>query len=130
VTGSRKVHEISLIDNLLESVLPEVETQRSLGRNVQGLAVTIGAMELHSEEAFRQAFTVQTCDTPLAGARLELTIVQPEAQCPSCGFHGPLPDDRIDPHNPDPIMECPACSAPAAVEGGRGVQKVELLLAE
>jgi Zn finger protein HypA/HybF involved in hydrogenase expression len=124
------VHEISLIENLLESVLPEVETQRSLGHNIQGLAVTIGAMELHSVEAFRQAFTVQSQGTPLAGAMLELTIVQPEVNCPSCGFHGPLPDDQIDPHNPDPIMECPVCSSPAAVEGGRGVQQVELLLVE
>ncbi|MDP6545839.1 MAG: hydrogenase/urease maturation nickel metallochaperone HypA [Phycisphaerae bacterium] len=124
------MHEISLIDNLLESVLPEVETQRSLGRNVRGLALTIGAMELHSAEAFRQAFTVQTSDTPLAGAGLELTIIQPEVNCPSCGFHGPFPGDRIDPHNPDPIMECPACSSPAAVAGGRGIQQVELLLVE
>ena len=124
------MHEVSLIENLLESVLPEVETQRGLGQSVQGLAVTIGAMELHSAEAFRQAFTVQTRGTPLAGARLELTVVQPEVSCPSCGFHGPFPDDRIDPHNPDPIMECPACGRPAAVEGGRGVQRVELLLVE
>jgi len=124
------MHEISLIENLLESVLPEVETQRSQGHNVQGLSVTIGATELHSAEAFRQAFTVQTRDTPLAGATLELTIVQPEVNCQSCGFHGPLPNDKIDPHNPDPIMECPACTRLVAVEGGRGVQQVELLLVE
>ena len=124
------MHEISLIENLLESVLPEVETQRSLGHNVQGLAVTIGAMELHSAEAFRQAFTVQSRGTPLAGARLELTVVPPEVNCPSCGFRGLFPDDQIDPHNPDPIMACPECGSPAAVEGGRGIQKVELLLAE
>ena len=124
------MHEISLIENLLENILPEVETQRSLGRNVQGLAVTIGAMELHSAEAFGQAFIVQVQDTPLAGATLELTIVQPKVNCPSCGFHEALPDDRIDPHNPDPIMECPECSSPATVTGGRGVQKVELLLVE
>ena len=128
--GPRNLHEISLIENLLENVLPEVETQRSLGRNVRGLAVTIGAMELHSAEAFGQAFTVQAQDTPLAGATLELTIVQPKVNCPSCGFHGALPDGQIDPHNPDPVMECPECSSPAAVSGARGVQKVELLLAE
>ena len=130
MNGSANVHEISLIENLFESVLPEVETQLSLGRNVQGLAVTIGAMELHSEEAFRQAFTIQSQDTPLAGATLELTIVPPEVNCPSCGFHGPLGDDRIDPHNPDPIMECPACNRLTTVEGGRGVQQLELILAE
>jgi len=124
------VHEISLIENLLEGVLPEVQAQVNLGKNVRGLALTIGAMELHSDEAFRQAFTVQSQGTPLEGAELELTIVRPEVKCPSCGFSGPLPDDRIDPHNPAPLMECPACGRPAAVEGGRGVEKIELLLAE
>jgi hydrogenase nickel incorporation protein HypA/HybF len=124
------MHEISLIENLLESVLPEVETQRRLGRNIQGLAVTIGAMELHSAEAFNQAFDVKAQGTPLAGSKLELTIIKPEADCPSCGFCGPFTDDQIDPHNIDFIMPCPECDSPAAMVGGRGVQKVELLLVE
>jgi Zn finger protein HypA/HybF involved in hydrogenase expression len=122
------MHEISLIENLLESVLPEVETQLSLGQQVRALSVTIGAMELHSAEAFAQAFTVKTHQTPLAGAKLELTIIKPEADCPSCGFRGPFADDQIDPHNVEPVMPCPACDSPATVVGGRGIQKIELIL--
>jgi len=124
------VHEISLIENLLESVLPEVEAQISSGQSVCGLAVTIGAMELHSAEAFDQAFAVKAQGTPLAGAKLELTIVKPEADCPFCGFTGPFEDHQIDPHNVDFVMPCPACDSPAAMVGGRGVQKLELLLDE
>jgi len=124
------MHEISLIENLLESVLPAVRTQVSQGQTVAGLAVTIGAMELHSAEAFRQAFAVQAQGTPLEGARLELTIVKPEADCSACGFKGPFNDDQIDPHNVDPVMACPACGAPAAIAGGRGVDKLELILDE
>ena len=124
------MHETSLIQNLLESVLPVVETRRSLGETVQGLALVVGALELHSEEAFRQAFAVQSIGTPLAGAQLELTIVSPEVYCPSCGFRRPLGDDQADPHSPDLFVECPRCGAPAAVQGGRGVQHIELILAE
>lgn len=124
------MHEISLIENLLESILPEVEAQSRLGQEIKGLALTIGAMELHSVEAFQQAFDIQACNTPLEGAKLELTVIQPKVNCPSCGFHGPLPDDQIDPHNPDLVMACPECGNPAAVEGGRGVPKVELILAD
>ncbi len=124
------MHEISLIENLLESILPEVENQNVTGQSVQGLALTIGAMELHSAAAFEQAFLVQAQGTSLEEAHLELNVVQPEVKCPACGFQGLFPEDRIDPHNPDPIMECPQCSNPAAVEGGRGIQKIELLVAE
>ncbi len=124
------MHEISLIENLIENVLPEIEARLSLGEKIQGLAVTIGAMELHSAEAFNQAFTVKTVGTPLAGMRLELTVVKPEAECSSCGFYGPFPDDQIDPHNVCPVMACPACGRPAAVIGGRGVQRIELILDE
>jgi hydrogenase nickel insertion protein HypA len=124
------VHEVSLIDNILETVLPEVEHQLRRGEQVQGLAITIGAMELHSAEAFVQAFNVQAKNTLLADAELEVTIIQPEVRCPLCDFHGSFPQEQIDPHHPALVIECPACGSPAAVEGGRGVQKLELLLVE
>ncbi len=124
------MHEISLIENLLESVLPAVDEQVRQGHRVEGLSVTIGAMELHSAEAFRQALAVKAQGTPLDGAKLELTIVKPQADCESCGFKGSFGDDQIDPHNADPLMACPACGRPAVIVGGRGVQKLELLLDE
>ena len=43
---------------------------------------------------------------------LTLTIVSPEANCPSCGFRGPLGNDQTDPHSPDLFVECPECGAP------------------
>ena len=122
------MHEISLIQNLLESVLHQIEADQHSPAAVKGLAVTLGALELHSPEAFRQAFATESRGTALEGTALELTIVPVKLQCSQCGFHGPLSGDKNDPHNPDLIVECPKCGVPVAVKGGRGVQKIELIL--
>lgn len=122
------MHEISLIQNLLESVLTEIEAEGRPVETFKGLALTVGAMELHSEESFRQAFAIESKGTVLAGLPLELTVVSPDVECSQCGFDGPLPRDEADPHDPDPIVECPRCGAPAPVRGGRGVQQIQLIV--
>ena len=122
------MHEISLIQNLVENVLGEITAKGYSGEKIKGLALSLGALELHSEEAFRQAFDIESKGTVLEGARLELTIVPATLSCPACGFHGPLPDDEADPHHPELLAECPECGAPAPLEGGRGVAQIELIL--
>ena len=122
------MHEISLIQNLLEAILQEIKTNHDSRTNIKGLALTVGALELHSEEAFRQAFATESKGTVLEGVSLELTIVPAIVQCPECGFDDALPADKADPHNPDPVVQCPACGLPVAVTGGRGVQQIELIL--
>jgi Zn finger protein HypA/HybF involved in hydrogenase expression len=76
------VHEISLIQNLLEVILQEIETNHNSLTNIKGLALTVGALELHSEDAFRQAFATESRGTVLEGVSLELTIVPAIVQCP------------------------------------------------
>ena len=122
------MHEISLIQNLLESIQPEIDTYKESGSVIKGLALTIGALELHSGQAFKQAFDIESKGTELEGKPLELNIVPATVECPQCQFRGPLPDDHADPHNPDLIVECPQCGAPSVVKGGRGIQKIELIL--
>lgn len=122
------MHEISLIQNLLEVVLQEIEANHYSRTTIKGLALSVGALELHSEEAFRQAFAIESKGTALEGVSLELTIVPARVQCPKCGYDDVLPADKADPHNPDPVVQCPGCSLPVAVTGGRGVQQIELIL--
>ena len=68
------MHEISLIQNLLDVILQEIEAHHDARTNIKGLALTVGALELHSEEAFRQAFAIESKGTVLEGVSLELTI--------------------------------------------------------
>jgi Zn finger protein HypA/HybF involved in hydrogenase expression len=122
------MHELALIQNLLEGVLGQIEANNYQSEAIKGLAVTIGALELHSEQAFRQAYAIESKGTELEGKPLELTIVPAQVECSKCGFHGPLPEDKADPHNCDLIVECPQCSVANPIKGGRGIQKIELIL--
>ncbi len=122
------MHEISLIQNLLESIRQEIKTHNHNTAAIRGISLTIGALELHSPEAFRQAYDIESKDTELEGKSLELKIVPAQVECSACEVSGSLPDEMTDPHNPDLIAECPACGVPCYVKGGRGVQKIELIM--
>jgi hydrogenase nickel insertion protein HypA len=122
------MHEISLIQNLLESVQQQIKAHEHTQSAIKGLALTVGALELHSQEAFRQAFATESKGTELEGKQLELTIVPAKVECSECGFRGPLSEGKADPHNADLIVECPECSAASLTKGGRGIQKIELIL--
>jgi len=50
--------------------------------------------------------------------------------CATCGFHGPVAEGEADPHASLPVAECPKCGTVIAVEGGRGVGPMELILSE
>ncbi len=122
------MHEISLIQNLFESVEQEIKAHKYAQSAVKGLTLRVGALELHSEEAFRQAYAIESKGTELEGKPLELTIVPAQVECSKCGFHGPLPEDKADPHNPEFIVECPRCGIANPIKGGRGIQKIELIV--
>ncbi len=122
------MHEISLIQNLLETVSQQIKAHNHPRSAIKGLALTVGALELHSEEAFRQAFAVESKGTALEQKTLELVIVPGQVQCSSCGYNGPLPSEQTDPHNLDLVVECPDCGAPTVVTGGRGIGRIELIM--
>jgi len=90
------------------------------------VVLKVGAMAVHSEAATRQAYEVLVKGTPLENSKLDLTIEPVTLSCPACGFQGPLPEDTVDPHDPSPLAECPRCGAVNPVQGGRGVEKIEL----
>jgi Zn finger protein HypA/HybF involved in hydrogenase expression len=90
------------------------------------VALKVGAMAVHSAAATRQAYEVLVKDTPLADSRLNLTIAPVTLACGKCGFQGSMPEGTVDPHDPAPLAECPRCGAVTPVQGGRGVESIEL----
>ena len=86
----------------------------------------MGALAVHSEAATRQAYEVLVKGTPLAQSRLNLTIEPVTLTCAQCGYQGPLPEGAVDPHDQSPLVECPQCGAVNPVQGGRGVEGIEL----
>ncbi len=121
------MHEYGLMENVIATIMAELQTSQEVPAD-RPLTVTlkVGALEMHSEEATRQAFEVLTKGTALEGAHLNLIILPVTLDCSKCGFQGPLPMGAADPHDALPLAECPQCGALTPVQGGRGVESIEL----
>ena len=90
------------------------------------VVLRVGALAVHSEAATRTAYEVLVKGTPLAQSRLNLTIEPVTLTCSQCGYQGPLAEGAVDPHDQSPLAECPQCGAVNPVQGGRGVEGIEL----
>jgi Zn finger protein HypA/HybF involved in hydrogenase expression len=90
------------------------------------VVLRVGALAVHSEAATRQAYEVLVKGTPLERSRLNLTVAPVTLTCGKCGYEGPLPEGAVDPHDLSPLAECPRCGAVGSVQGGRGVEGIEL----
>ncbi|MFA6092623.1 MAG: hydrogenase maturation nickel metallochaperone HypA [Elusimicrobiota bacterium] len=125
------MHEYSLMERVLEAVLKDLKARgiHEAGR-VKELSMRVGALELHSEESFIQAFQALTKGTLLEGAELKLEVFPADYDCKSCGHKGPCKDEGVDHHDPTPAAECPKCGKVALLSGGRGVEDLSLLVEE
>jgi hydrogenase nickel incorporation protein HypA/HybF len=121
------LHEYALMENVIAVIMAELKKsgEAPAGHTLE-VTLKVGALEMHSEAASRQAFEVLTKGTPLEGARLNLIVLPVTLSCIECGFQGPLPMGAADPHDALPLAECPQCGALTPVQGGRGVESIEL----
>ena len=117
-----------MMENVIAVIMAEMKKSGEEAPAGPLLTVTlkVGALEMHSEEATRQAFEVLTKGTVLEGARFDLILLPVTLACAECGFQGPLPMGAADPHDAMPIVVCPQCGALTPVQGGRGVESIEL----
>jgi Zn finger protein HypA/HybF involved in hydrogenase expression len=122
-----KLHEYGLMEQVIATILDELKKQAGpAGGSSPEVVLKVGAMAVHSEAATRQAYEVLVKGTPLEHFRLRLTIAPATLTCGQCGFQGTLPEGGVDPHDPSPLTECPRCGAVTPVQGGRGVESIEL----
>ena len=121
------MHEYSLMEQVIAHILAELKKVDDPpdGSSLE-VVLRVGALAVHSEAATRQAYEVLVKGTPLSNSRLNLTIEPVTLTCGQCGYHGPLPEGAVDPHDQSPLIECPRCGAVNAVQGGRGVEGIEL----
>jgi hydrogenase nickel incorporation protein HypA/HybF len=104
------MHEVSLVEALVEQVENEVRNAGHAGR-VVALWVRIGRLSGVNADSFRFAFEMVTPETSLANVRLEIDLSPAACRCSACGARTPI-DDLV------PF--CPACGSPAIhFEGGR-----------
>lgn len=125
------MHEYTLIKNILESVERDLAAKGVAARaRVRKVMVRAGALEIHSREACRQAFSMLSRGTRAEGAELQLEVAPARLKCPGCGRESDLEEGAADGHEADPIALCPGCGAAAPVVGGRGLKAVEVSLEE
>jgi hydrogenase nickel incorporation protein HypA/HybF len=123
------MHEYSLMENLLKAILENLKDQSvDSSEQVKEVFIRMGALEIHSEESFRQAFTVLAKGTLVEKAVLKLELVPARFECTKCGYKEPSHGEGADIHDPTPCAPCPSCGAVNILQGGRGVEAVDLVV--
>lgn len=125
------MHEYSLMQRVVEMILVGLDQPEGPhDGSVKEVILKVGALDVHSEESFRQAFEWLAKDTVLENARLHLVMIAPTLECPQCGYTGPCAADHAEGHDPMPVAECPGCGAVSGLHGARGVESIELVLSD
>ena len=123
------MHEYAFMQEVINTILAQLAPEAASGE-IAEVILKVGVFEVHSEAAARQAFEVQARGTPLEGAHLTLTVIPPVCECRNCSFLAPFAIEHHHHHEPLPVAECPQCGELAVLTGGRGVEGIELVLAD
>ncbi len=110
------MHELSIANTILTTVLSEVERQNL--PPVTAVGLRLGAMSDIVPDSLTFNFDVIKADTPLAGAELEIEVVPLHAACLACKHEFPVEDL---------VFACPACeSGSIRVEQGQEIDITHL----
>jgi hydrogenase nickel incorporation protein HypA/HybF len=108
------MHEMSIVQALIEQVESEIERAGQTGR-VTRLELAIGTLSGVHADSIRFAFELMSPGTVVQGARLVISQPAPQLDCHQCGTVHQIPDL---------VMACPLCgSTDITIQGG-----TELLL--
>ena len=77
------MHEVSIMESILETVLTHPEVQSA--KKVTALSVSLGSLSSIVEESLRFAFNSMTVDTKAEGAVLHVDHVETVCKCRQCG---------------------------------------------
>lgn len=104
------MHELSIVESLIEQVQHEINRSGHEGRVVR-LDITIGRLSGVNADSIRFAFELLSPDTLLDGA--DLRITQPKAVCRCKACEARTEIDEL-------VAACPACgSGRITLEGGQ-----------
>lgn len=117
------MHEFALMKDVIKSVMNHLK-DNPLEKNESPkiLTLTVGALDIHSEESFKQAFEAIAKETPLKDCKLNLKIKPGNLSCDKCGFKGQCPIEEGDGHDSNPITNCPKCGEVVKIQDGRGIE--------
>ena len=104
------MHELAIVEALLEQVGRELHRARQTGR-VKRLELTVGRLSGVHCPSLRFAFELLAPGTSVEGAALEIHEPRAVCACRGCGRRQEI--DEL-------VIQCPACGSPEiAIEEGR-----------
>ncbi len=80
------MHELAIAEAIAQVALRHAD-----GRRVAKIEVAVGHLRQVVPDSLAFSFELVSMDTPLAGAELELRIVEAGGRCERCGWEGSLP---------------------------------------
>lgn len=113
------MHELSIVQALIEQVGAEVEKSGHPGR-VLTVEVVVGRLSGVHVDSLRFGFELLSPGTVLAGAELRITETEAQIRCQACGACQPLGELAL---------RCPVCASDQiTIEGGQDLllQTIEL----
>ena len=113
------MHELSIVDALIEQVEKEVERSGHRGP-VTGVEVAIGRLSGVNTDSFRFAFEMLAPGTLLEAAQIRIAEPHATCRCQGCGVATEVEELMV---------QCPECgSGDVFLEGGRDLwlQSIEL----
>ncbi len=112
------MHEASVVANIVDAVLEELDTHNIT--KVNSVTLVIGELTMLGTEQMEFAFEILTENNILKGSKL---IIEPEAvllSCGSCGYEGPA--DRLKDgefaEQEIPVLCCPRCGGTVKILEG------------
>ncbi|GAB2460927.1 hydrogenase maturation nickel metallochaperone HypA [Xylanimonas ulmi] len=96
------MHELSLLRAVVDSVARVAAQRRA--RGVEAVGLRVGTLASATPEALRTAWPLAISGTAVAGARLDIDVVQAAVRCAECARDVPV--DRFY------ALVCPVCATP------------------
>jgi hydrogenase nickel insertion protein HypA len=122
------MHEYSLMQDIIKSILERLEEEKSPVPPVKEVILKLGVLDIHSEAAARTAFEVLAKGTPLEKAKFTVVVKPVMLSCPHCKREAPFPvDEHTHANELLPVVNCPACDGLASLSGGQGVDSIEVI---
>ncbi len=112
------MHEYGMMEAILQDTVAEATRRGGL---VLGIRVELGEMSGISAESLETAFLALTKETPLEGARLEISEIAGRVRCDGCGLAGDPRDLGVEVGHEEPLLLCPRCGFVLTATRGRGV---------
>ena len=105
------MHELSIATDLINAAL--ATAKENAAKKVLSVTVEIGELAMINPEQLTFMYEVLTEENMLKGSKLHIVTVPAVAECPNCGYKGPLEDKYT--------CACPKCGLTLRALEGRDI---------